>query len=270
MYSGTTLRNASGNIAGTHQKIDRSARQILSTLLPGEVFPSIQLIIHFEGNNGPDGVKLKSPAQDEPWHYYEPSGKNNKPFLDLVRHHYKSLVEQLHDNDMESAAFQASWLAHALVDGLTPAHHYPYEQELIKLRGEGIETRTSVKDKLFIGGESTFDTLARNWKMWGAKGLMTTHGSFEIGVAMIIAGRRFKLLATPTEEELKIAKKRGIVPLFIDAANEIDSLQMYQNHYRFGWNAKLIKQVRRDLIPVIVKIVVIAWYLAILESKRAT
>ena len=268
MYSGTTLRNASGNIAGTHQKIDRTARLILSNLLPGEVFPSIKLILHFEGKNGPDGVKRKSPAQDEPWHYYEPGG-DNKKFLDIVKGHYDNLVKELRANDMESAAFQASWLAHALVDGLTPAHHYPYEQELIKLRGEGIETRTTVKDKLFIGGESTFDTVAKNWSMWGAKGLMTTHGSFEIGVAMITTTRRFRKIAVPSEIELTAAQQKGLIPLFENAAKAVDDLHMYQEYYRLGWTKKLTSEVARELIPSIIKIVVIAWYLAILESKSA-
>jgi hypothetical protein len=270
MYSGTTLHNSSGNIVGAHQKIDRSARRILEDILPEDSFPPIGLILHFEGKNGPDGVKRKSPAQDEPWHYYEPRSTNNRPFLDLLIHHYTKLVEELRTHDLESTAFEAAWFAHALVDGLTPAHHYPYEKELIKLRGgESLETRTTIKEKLFIGGESTFDTLSRNWQMWGTKGLMTTHGSFEIGVAMIIAARRYRLKARPSTEELENALTTNIVKLFEDAARDIDTLQMYQEYYALGWTKKLTREVNKVLIPRIIKTVVLAWYKAIYEAQHA-
>ena len=80
-------------------------------------------------------------------------------------------MENLKVKNNEKAAFEAAWFAHALVDGLTPAHHYPYEEELESLRGADKESRDSIKEKLIIKGDTRKETLKKNWLMWGAKGL---------------------------------------------------------------------------------------------------
>ncbi|HVI69628.1 MAG TPA: hypothetical protein VM581_04170, partial [Magnetospirillaceae bacterium] len=192
MYSGTTLRNASGKIIGAHQKLDRVARRALETLAPDSGFPAIRDILHFEGKNGPDGIKSKSPARDEPWHYYDPMDPKDRQLIQLIERHSKNLTAALKRKDMEKAAFEAAWLAHALVDGLTPAHHFPLEEKLEELRGQGLETRTSIKDKLIVRseGDTARTMFAKNWEFWGAKGVMTTHGLYEWGVATTIAPLR--------------------------------------------------------------------------------
>src|SRR5687767_13951007 len=149
MYAGTTLRNKSGRLIGAHQKIDRVARRALGTLDSDNNFPEIKQILDFEGKNGPDGIKRKSPAQDEPWHFYNPEDPADDLLPQMIERHSKNLTAALRKNSAERASFEAAWLAHAIVDGLTPAHHYPFEDKLVELRGgEGIETRTSVKEKL--------------------------------------------------------------------------------------------------------------------------
>src|SRR5687768_4414525 len=149
MYSGTTLTPLSGRLMGAHQKLDRLAHASLRSLLKEpNVFPSIRRVLHFEGVNGPDAIKRKSPAKDEPWHYYSPFDDTDNKLIDLLDIHYDQLVKALKGKDEVRAAFEAAWLAHAIVDGLTPAHHYPYEEVLTELRGgAGIETRTTVKEK---------------------------------------------------------------------------------------------------------------------------
>jgi len=267
MYSGTTLRNASGNIMGAHQKIDRVARRAFGELLPEVDFPQIKQILYFEGLNGPDGMKRKSPAQDEPWHYYQPGSTDSQPILEDIQLHYDNLVKQLRSGNTERAAFEAAWLAHAITDGLTPAHHYPYEEELEKLRGESMDTRDSVKDKLLISGDTRLQLLANNWKMWGAKGLMTTHGLFELGVASIITPMRLKK-GYPTTTDLVKAQQKGLVALFEDAAQGIYALQMYERYYRLGWTKKLAREVRQTLVPTMVKVVALAWCMAAAEARR--
>ena len=254
---------------GAHQKLDRAARRNLSLIWPEIDFPSIKLILHFEGKNGPDGVKRKSPAQDEPWHYYDPKSKEDQPLLRLIRDHYQNLVTELRAKNTERSAFEAAWLAHALVDGLTPAHHYPYEEELTKLRGEGLETRDSIKEKLVISGDTKLEALANNWRMWGAKGLMTTHGLFELGIAMIISPMRLKKTTLPSDEEIAAFLRDGAVATFEQYAKEIDELGMYERFYRLGWTKKLTRQVRQDLAPRIVKIVTLSWYAALKEAERS-
>src|SRR5687767_1959302 len=122
MYSGSTLTKYSGRVMGAHQKIDRVARRHLGKIVrDNRVFPASRTILQFEGKNGPDGIKRKSPARDEPWHYYDPFNETDTQLTDLIQEHYDKLVAELKVHNRERVAFEAAWLAHALVDGLTPA-----------------------------------------------------------------------------------------------------------------------------------------------------
>ena len=72
---------------GVHQKIDRVARMHIQPLLPAHTdFPSSKEILHFEGKNGPDGIKSKSPAKDEPWHYYDPTDSKD---IKIIQHNHE-------------------------------------------------------------------------------------------------------------------------------------------------------------------------------------
>lgn len=269
MYSGTTLTRFSGRLLGAHQKIDRVARHHLSKLLPDDtVFPSSRKILQFEGKNGPDAIKRKSPAIDEPWHYYDPSDAADTQLIDLIMSHYNQLVRELKAHNKERVAFEAAWLAHALVDGLTPAHHYPYEEKLVELRGgEGLETRTSIKEKWVMPGKTRRQQLKNNWKMWGPKGLIITHGLFEIGVATLILPLNFAE-AVPQDSDLEAIQKLGLAGWFKQTAQEIDRLGLYELFYKSGWTPRLAYQVRQQLAPRIVRTVTLAWYLALLEAKQ--
>src|SRR6266702_3885530 len=218
MYSGTTLRDSSGNILGAHQKIDRVARIALEEALPDTNFPKIRDILHFEGKNGPDGIKRKSPAQDEPWHYIDPLNPNESSLLDMIQAHHDNLVKALRKQSHEKAAFEASWLAHAIVDGLTPAHHFPLSEALEQLRGQGLETRTSIRDKLIIHqeGDTHRQLLSKNWKYWGAKGIMTTHALFEWGFAVTITPMKLHR-GFPSGNDLVRVRSEGIIPIYVEA-----------------------------------------------------
>lgn len=266
MYSGTTLTRFSGRIIGAHQKIDRVARRHLRKIIPNDnVFPTIRHILEFEGRKGPDAIKRKSPAREEPWHFYSPFDEHDSKLIELIQDHYDLLVKHLKSGNQERAAFEAAWLAHAIVDGLTPAHHYPYEKKLTELRGEGLETRDTIKRKIVIPGSSRRDKVKNNWKMWGPKGLITTHGLFEIGVATLIAPLTFNE-TVPTKEDIHNLKRIGIIELFKRSAREIAVLGMYERYYKRGWTPKLAWQVRHKLGPVIVQTVTLAWYSALLDA----
>lgn len=266
MYSGTTLTKMSGRILGSHQKIDRVARTQLGKLLSDDgVFPASRKILHFEGKNGPDAIKRKSPAKDEPWHYYSPFDDDDSQLIELINHHYELLVKQLKAGNKERSAFEAAWLAHALVDGLTPAHHYPYEDKLTELRGEGIETRTTIKQKLVIPGDTRRDSVKKNWKMWGPKGLITTHGMFEFGLATLIAPLTFKE-SIPSAQDIATVRNIGIGEWFKRSAREIAVLDMYNRYYSRGWTTKLAYDVRQRLAPTIIKTVTLSWYAACVEA----
>lgn len=267
MYSGTTLTKLSGRVMGAHQKIDRVARRHLSQLVNNtQLFPSIGKILHFEGKNGPDAIKRKSPAKDEPWHFYSPFNDDDSKLCELIRDHYNLLVKELREHNKERIAFEAAWLSHALVDGLTPAHHYPYEEEMADIRGNN-ESRKTLKEKIVMPGENKRGKVKNNWKVWGPRGLFTTHYMFEWGIAAIIKPLSFSD-ATPSKEDLEKIKEIGIVEWFKRAAREIAVLDMYDRYHHKGWSTRLTLDVRQRLAPNIIKTVTLAWYAALADAGR--
>lgn len=267
MYSGTTLTRYSGRVMGSHQKIDRVARNHLERLLPdNSLFPTSRKILQFEGKNGPDAIKRKSPAKDEPWHYFNPFDDKDEALLNLIDDHYKSLVSELKKGNSERTAFEAAWLAHALVDGLTPAHHYPYEEEMETLSGGASkESRTTVRKKVIMPGSTKREMFKNNWLAWGPRGLRTAHGLFEIGVATLIAPLTFGE-TLPTGTQRQTMHELGLAEWFKRSAREIAVMDMYHNYINKGWTPKLAYQIRHHLGPIMVQTVTLAWYSALIES----
>lgn len=266
MYSGSTLTNKSGNLIGAHQKIDRSSRKVLSSLVDDSIFPTTKKILHFEGKNGPDSAKAKLDGVDAPWHFYDPFDPEDGLLISQIEQHYRKLVESLKQKNQARSAFEAAWLSHAIVDGLTPAHHYPYEQELEDLRGEGKETRDTIYKKIIIPGENTKELIKKNWQMWGSKGLFTTHALFEVGASMIMAPMTY-LISMPSRYDIKKIESIGLNEYFKRVAREVALLNMYEAFYRRGWTLKLANQVRKDLAPRMGQTVTLAWLLAAKEAK---
>lgn len=266
MYAGTTLNNFSGNVVGAHQKIDRVAFRVLSKATTVQHFPSRKTILFFEGKNGPDGIKSKSPAQNEPWHFYDPFDTEDTLLIDTISDHFNTLVEELKSGNKERAAFEASWLAHAVVDGLTPAHHYPFEEKLTEMRGgEGNDTRDSIKEKLVMKGDTKKEFLANNWKMWGVKGVMVSHGMFEFGVAAIIAPLQFRKVKLTTDDFEKF-NEIGIGEYYQRVARKIATWNLYEEYISYGWTVNLSKKVRDDLVPDIIHTTALFWYMALSEA----
>ncbi|HSW66890.1 MAG TPA: hypothetical protein VLI54_07175 [Bacillota bacterium] len=266
MYSGTTLTPMSGRVLGAHQKIDRLARTSLKQLLKQDGdFPSTKLILHFEGLNGPDAIKRKSPGQDEPWHFYTPFDDQDLELPRIIEGHYDALVTALRALDETRAAFEAAWLAHAIVDGLTPAHHFPYEERLAELRGENRSTRNSIKGKLLLPGETRRKQVSNNWKMWGPKGLLVSHGFFEFGVAVLLTPLSAQGIAIK-EHDIAELHKYGVLELFRIKAKEIAAQGMYDRYQKSGWTPALAMQIRKRLLPAIVHTVLLAWYGAAIDA----
>lgn len=253
---------------GVHQKIDRVARRHIQKHIPRTLhFPTEHSILHFEGLNGPDGIKRKSPARDEPWHYIDPTDPTDTAIMGMINDHIQNLATALQENNSERAAFEAAWMAHAIVDGLTPAHHYPLEEKLEELRGEGLETRITAKDKLLLPGSTRRRQLRNNWEYWGAKGVMTTHLAFELGVATTIVPVRFDDTA-PTTEDFTRIKTEGFEPTYFTMLHHIADMDMYKEFSRTGWTRKMATETRETLIPTIIKAVTLAWYQAILMAGK--
>lgn len=251
---------------GAHQKIDRVARRQLANMLPARrYFPDIKSILHFEGMNGPDGIKRKSPSIDEPWHYVDPSNPEDIQIYTLIDDHIDNLTAALVDNNRERAAFEAAWLSHAIVDALTPAHHYPLSDKIEELWGYPKEERTTIKSKNIVPGENRRDQISKNWQYWGAKGIFTNHVMFEFGVSSTISTLRFGGVY-PDGDMLVRARKTSFREVMREMVLRVYDLDMFNEFYRSGWNRHLAHVTRHELIPMIIRAVMIAWLLA---SERA-
>lgn len=269
MYSGTTFRTKSGRVMGVHQKIDRVARRHITKLIPkSQSFPSEHDILHFEGLNGPDGIKRKSPGIDEPWHYIDPTDPNDTAILTMIDDHIFNMAKALKERNAERAAFEAAWSAHAIVDGLTPAHHYPLEEKLEELRGgAGLETRITTREKLVLPGITRRHQFQNNWEYWGAKGVMTTHLAFELGVATTIAPQRFDD-TMPNKEELERVKHEPFSRVYGEMIQRIASMDMYKEFSRTGWTRRMASETRDELVPTIIHAVTLAWYQAVYKARE--
>jgi len=268
MYSGTTLRNKSGGILGAHQKIDRVARRHVAPSIPSSVaFPTIRQILKFEGKNGPDGIKRKSPSRDEPWHYIDPTDHEDTALLDIIDDHVANLIAALAGDDEIRAAFEAAWLAHAIVDGLTPAHHYPLEEKIEELWGHHKDLRLTIREKNIIKGKNPRDTVSKNWQYWGAKGVFTTHFMFEFGVSSTIATHGLRAARPSGNERIRV-EHDGVRVLFVDAMHHVHHLKMYETFHKKGWTSALARQTTEELVPTIIRTVTLAWYYAAVKAAE--
>lgn len=252
-----------------HQKIDRIAYRHLKSLTKEDfLFPEIANILHFEGRNGPDATKFKNKTSVEaPWHFINPFDQNDTELHVIIDDHYQKLVKALKGKNQTRASFEAAWLAHALVDGLTPAHHYPYEAALQDLRGEDRNSRTSVVGHLMVKGETIAQSVAKSLKLIGPKGLLTTHTSFEAGVFTILMPLQLDK-ALPSPEDIELAREMGISSYFHRLAQEIAALDLYGRFYRTGWTPRLAHTIRKELLPRMVYMVTLAWYSALMDAEE--
>lgn len=278
MYAGFFTSRRTASWLGAHQKFNRRAYAMVRGIytdsperIKGRAmlahFPRLKLIQHFEGINGPDGIKVKSPGQNEPWHFYDPFDEMDEKIFTVIEEHFTFLVKAITENEEEKAAFEASWLAHTLTDGLTPAHHYPYEEELHKLRGEGRESRDSKTKKVIIKGDSFIDTVRRNWHLHGGRGLLSTHIAFEAGVTGAVLTHPIRG-SMPSDIELEYAQKHGLIEVFKRYAEEIGRMNLYGRYYERGWTSRVARDVRYRMAPLIVRTIAIAWLLALEEASK--
>lgn len=258
----------SGKLIGTHQKLDKAARQLLGrNLYVGNNFPTITEILRFEGMQGPDGLKRKSPGIDEPEHFIIPENDDGV-LLQYIRNHHYNLVQALKKGDRVRASFEAAWLAHAVTDGLTPAHHYPFREVRDELVGDADYVKVfGVQLKGVTKGENLAETMRKNWLYLGAGGLMTKHIAYEYGVAYIIKPVTLRRLQ-PSDFTRKEAENADCEKAFYNALHRIAKLKMYENFLEHGWTTELAIETREILIPEIVRAITLAWASAANQAKK--
>lgn len=273
MYSRVTPFEKADRIAGTHQKIDRAARLILreirSIALPKSQvhFPSINEILRFEGSGGPDGIKMKSPGKDEPWHFVDPNG-DYSAMITYIENHLTNLSIALSEQNFVRASFEAGWMAHAITDALTPAHQYPMEDKIIEISGKHPSERIKLNQKMFLPGDTWRKRLSANWKYLGPKGVMSSHMLYEMGVAVLTTSLSARKIAKkPSVREIARLKNGEFIAIFEEAIQFVAKKQYYQTFIRKGWTSKLARETRLVLLPEISKIVALAWLEAIRRAE---
>ena len=253
-----------------HQKINRVAYRHLKHLQPAAYFPNIRQILQFEGRHGPDASQLKKPGlSEQPWHFVDPLNLEDVDLHGLIDGHYHALVTALRARDEIRSAFEAAWLAHALVDGLTPAHHYPYEEELELLRGEDRHSRQGLLGRGFVHGDTVLQSIKRSLLLVGPRGLLTTHAMFEAGAYALMVPLPLNH-ALPSPRDIEIVSAHGVVGLFKQLAKEIANFKIYIRFIERGWTHTVSRDIRRELAPRMVRMVLLAWYSAAREAEQAT
>lgn len=257
----------SGRLVGVHQKIDRLARRQISPYLrKPNVFPSIKEILYFEGTNGPDGIKRKSPNEDEPHSFIDPDHDDKKLFTQIVNHHHK-LSLALKNSDREQSAFEAAWLAHFVVDGLTPAHHYPFEQKVEALMSDKDYVKLfGQKIKGIMRGRNLSEAIKNNWQYLGIGGVMTRHIAYEMGVAYAIGPvSGTKILARCQKPPLP---PRAPGEVFYSYLDYIHAMRIYDRFLESGWTVELIEENNKILIPQIISCLSEIWLSALPDTAR--
>ena len=117
-----------------------------------------------------------------------------------------------------------------------------------------------------MSGEKKSEIIQNNWKMWGPKGLFITHLGFEIGVASIMAPLKFKQ-TIPSQQEIDLFNI-GIDQWYRQIAQEVASLNLYDDFYKMGWTISLTKKIKKFLAPTLIKSITIVWYQAALQSTN--
>ena len=266
MYSGFISSRRSVDWIGAHQKFNKIAYNMAVPYINVSRFPEIKTIIHFEGYNGPDGLKTKSAGHNEPGHFYNPA-ENHGSVVDHIENHYDSLIKALELNDRIKAGFEASWLAHSITDGLTPAHHYTPMEGAMKQRSISQKQGASAaRNKMLVKGENRRDTIKQSIKLIGGKGMLTSHVHFEMGVAAAVLTSTTR--GYLDKSVIREANAIGPITFFKVKAREIDKLSLYEQFLQYGWTLSLARKTRRVMTPIISQCIAVLWVLANEEGQK--
>lgn len=242
---------------GDHQRIDRLAYTYLKKRLDLSRFPSVQSILDFEGRNGPDGAKYMGEGEE---HFYDPQ-TDGAELLVLIHECYDELVASIAAGNTFKAARAASWLAHAIVDGLTPAHHFPYHETVNELMADTEHVRDSIGKHFYIKGETMPSSIKKTWRLTGPQGVLTSHTLFETSMALSLQQFRPRL-------NLSLPPKESIDDIFRERARLVNTLGLYDKFIRRGPNPSMSLKIRRVVGPAMVEAVALIWARAIEEAKK--
>lgn len=229
------------NSVGTHQKFDRAAYDLFKNRVEDpKKFPSRSMVLNFEGSGGPDGLKFKGNYNTD--HMWDPVNKIGH-LPTWIEINYKNLVKALKDGDDVKASFEAGFMAHYLTDSLTPAHHISHK---------------------FILEEYENKKYRKRWKIYGHKGILSSHVAFEAGISSAIMFTPIKVKFD--ENLLKNIQKQGIKQVVMNESLAMSKHDMYEQFLTKGWSAKLAKNIKATVVKRIPQLVAAAWVAAYEEA----
>ena len=129
--------------------------------------------------------------------------------------------------------------------------------------------RSSIKEKNIIKGHNRRDTVSKNWQYWGKNGVFMNHFMYEFGVAAAIVRDNFGPI-TISDDDITALKKDGYAATFKDLMSQVVQLGTYERYSSEGWSRQLANTIRTDLVPLIVRGVVLGWYQSILMNRNAS
>ena len=260
------LKNRFVRLVGTHQKLDRVSRRFLSRFIAPDVyFPSGKEIVYFEGMRGPDGLIRKCPNSPQPTHFIIPDA-DDKILLTQILDCQKNLKTALKEKNNERAAFEAAWLAHYLTDALTPAHHFPLHDVRDELMSDNEYFEIFGRPLRYVmRGDSPKETVKNNWQYYGKNGHMTKHFFFEFKIAQIITPMKTKNLYPKLSK--KDLEKVNLEKEFYKSLDKVACLKMYDRYRELGWTGKMNQEVKKIVLPEIIKLITLAWYSSLPEEK---
>jgi len=115
-------------------------------------------------------------------------------------------------------------------------------------------------------GRKGFWLLQSGCLLWGPKGLMTAHGFFEWGFALILKTLKLED-KLPTPDKIKHFKALSLGTWYREIAQDIARMGLYDEFYVKGWTLPLTRKMRSQLAPAIVQAVTLVWYGAALDAK---
>ena len=203
----------------------------------------------------------------QPEHFIQPDNDDGVLRQYILDHQY-NLTEALVRHNHERAAFEAAWMAHAITDGLTPAHHYPFRKVVDELMTDkDYKTIFGHEIKGIMRGDNFAQAVRNNWLYWGAGGVMTKHIAFEYGVAYVIAPIGIKRM-TPKNLKKSELKNIDLEKEFYASLRRVHSLRMYDNFLQSGWTTQLVRETREILIPEIVRAIMLGWASSLEQANQ--
>jgi hypothetical protein len=85
---------------------------------------------------------------------------------------------------------------------------------------------------------------------------------FEGGAYTIIRTMSYTRGNAPSKEAFARLEEEGLVSYFVERAQVVAELKEYEQFMQAGWTPKLGREVRKCLIPEMIRMITLAWYQA--------